>query len=178
MKALALVAIAVVGVLTACSERPQNKQQGRSAVDRVRRPGETVAFAPGYEQRQKEEYETRLEAILNGYLRSIDELKSQARTHGTNNNAEWEPDLTALEVKAEAVSKILERLRATNLESWQDLKSGIHAALDDLESTYEKTVVRLGELRNPALSLPGAGQEVQTRGSERAVPIAVKSEKK
>jgi hypothetical protein len=99
-----------------------------------------------FEQRQKQEYEIQLKALRDGYLRSVEGLKAHANQPGTDITGELERVFADVDEKTKTVSKIVERLDAASLESWQELKPDIHAALDDLEMSYDKTVSRLKDL--------------------------------
>lgn len=153
-----------LALLTACGEHPESKGPGRnpSPVVNNKTMPPALSASAAYEKKPKEEYETRLEAILTGYQQRIEDLKSNAKTPASTTK-DGSPDVIAvLEVKSEAVTAILNRLKLASLKSWQDLKPEIHAALDDLESSYDKAVLVLRsspERRDPAGD-PGTPQGV------------------
>ena len=138
----------LLALLTACGEQPESKELSRnpSPVVKKKTMAPALAAAATYEKKQKEEYEARLEAILNGYRQMIEDLKSKAKSLPSTTR-EGSPDIiAALEVKSDAVTAVLNRLKLASLKSWQDLKPDIHAALDDLETSYDKASLALRNL--------------------------------
>ena len=161
----------LLAFLTACGEHPESKEPGQNPSPVVKNktmpPARPAAVL--YEKKQKEEYETRLEAILNGYRDRIEDLKSKAHSSGSTTKESSPEIIAALEVKTDAVTAILNRLKLASLKSWQDLKPEIHATLDDLEAFYDKAVLALRESperRDPA-SVPG---------TRRVVPVSTMAE--
>jgi hypothetical protein len=145
----------LLALLTACGEHPESKEPGQnpSPVVKNKTIPPPLPAAAVYEKKQKQEYEARLEAILNGYQHMIEDLKSKAKS-SVSATKENSPDtIAALEVKTEALTSVLNRLKLASLKSWQDLKPEIHAVLDDLEASYDKAALALRdspERRDPA----------------------------
>ena len=138
----------LLALLTACGEQPESKEPSRnpSPVVKKKAMAPALAAAATYEKKQKQEYENRLEAILNGYRQRIEDLKSKSKSLAQTTK-EGLPDVIAtLEVKSDAVTVILNRLKLASLKTWQDLKPEIHAALDDLETSYDKASLALRNL--------------------------------
>jgi hypothetical protein len=152
----------LLALLTACGERPESKEPRQIRSEVVKKEALNPALAAtAYEKQQKEEYQTRLEAILNGYLDRIEALKAKAGKSVTAPKENWQDVITALEVKTEALSSILNKLKGASLESWHELKPDIHAALDDLESSYDKA----------GLALKGSSEQPSAAG--KPVPEGV-----
>jgi len=151
----------LLALLAACDEQPESKEPSRnpSPVVKKKTMAPALAAAATYEKKQKQEYEARLEAILNGYRQRIEELKNKAKSLAPTTK-EGSPDIIAtLDAKSDAVTAILNRLKLASLKTWQDLKPEIHAALDDLETSYDKASLALRSLperRNTAAVDHGA----------------------
>lgn len=138
--------ITVLLVLSACGERPESENRGQAAVNSSEKKPTKPLVSRDFEQGQREEYKIQLKALRDGYLKSVEELKTKAQQPGAEITSELESVLADVEEKTKTVSKIAEKLDAASLESWQELKPDIHAALDDLEMSYDKAVSRLKDL--------------------------------
>ena len=146
MKAVSSILV-LVGVLTACSERPESREPEKvSAQEADDDAGKPAVLKTPYDRQQREEYEARVGAILNQYVERWEKLRAAAQNQGPKTSEAIRPALARLEANTGAVAEILARLKAASFESWQDLKADVHAALDALEISYNTTVADLEDL--------------------------------
>jgi hypothetical protein len=146
MKAVSSILV-LVGVLTACSDQPESREPEQvSAQELDEEAGKPSVLKTPYDRQQREEYEARVEAILSQYAERWEKLKATADRGGPETSAAIRPVLTRLDSHTAAVAKILGKLKAADFDSWQDLKVDVHAALDDLEISYNITVADLQDL--------------------------------
>lgn len=82
-------------------------------------------------------YQAKIEAKLRYLDREIDELKTEMEQSRVDRN-QYDQRMAELERKRKLAHEKLERLKTSSQEAWVDMKAGIDAAMDDLESAYQK----------------------------------------
>jgi hypothetical protein len=87
---------------------------------------------------QKEEYQKKIETKLRESDVRIDELKAKAEKAGAELKVELNKVIKDLLAEKENIQKNLDKLKSVGAEAWIDIKSGIDAALEDLEKAYER----------------------------------------
>jgi multidrug resistance efflux pump len=88
-------------------------------------------------RQQRLVYQTKIEAKLHYLDREIDELKTEMKQSKLDRN-QYDQRMAELERKRELAHEKLEKLQRSSQEAWVDMRAGIDAAMDDLESAYQK----------------------------------------
>ncbi len=86
---------------------------------------------------QRLAYQAKIEAKLRDFDREVDQLKSKAEQNKADGK-QLDQRMAELERKREIAHQKLEKLRTSSQEAWADMKAGIDAAMQDLESAYDK----------------------------------------
>jgi TolA-binding protein len=89
-------------------------------------------------KQDRQQYQDQVEAKLRELDREIDELKAKAEKHGKEAQKQYDQQRPELERKRKAAQQEFEKLKNSSREAWQDMKAGIDAAMDNLESAYDK----------------------------------------
>lgn len=88
-------------------------------------------------RQQRLAYQAKIEVKLRDLDREVDQLKSKAEQNKADGK-QLDQRMAELERKREIAHQKLERLRTSSQEAWADMKVGIDAAMQDLESAYDK----------------------------------------
>jgi F0F1-type ATP synthase membrane subunit b/b' len=89
----------------------------------------------------REETETKLAE----YEKEIDQLQARAEKLEGDAKAKAGQQLTALRQKRDGVSEKLKNLSSSSGDAWEQMKSGVDAAMEDLVSAYEKAAAEFGK---------------------------------
>jgi hypothetical protein len=141
-----ITAALIISLLVACGEQPESENRNQVAAKAPEKKSSNPLVSRTFEQRQKEEYEMQLEALRDSYLKGIEDLKANVQKQGAEAPEDLADTFAELEEKTQRVDAILKKLDAVGVESWQELKPDIHAALDQLEWSYYKAVAQVMEL--------------------------------
>ena len=141
MLLLALVAV------QACGEKknPQSKAATTSKADVKKEVKEAYDATKAYTQEQMGAFQQEAETKLAEYKKGIDQLQSKAENLEGDAKAKAEQQLTALRQKRDALSEKLTDLSSSGANAWEQIKSGVDAALEDLEDAYQKAAAEFGQ---------------------------------
>jgi hypothetical protein len=109
-----------------------------SAEDLRREVRDALEAAKAYTFQQKDEYQRRLEALTRELDERIDDLRDRAEAVGAEARKEYAQEIEELRQRREAVRQRLARVKSASAEAWEDIKSGVSAALEDLQKAYER----------------------------------------
>jgi len=79
------------------------------------------------------------------YEQEIDQLQAKAEKLGGDAKAKAKQQLTALRQKRDAVSGKLKELGSAGGIVWEQIKSGIDAAMEDLGKAYKKAAAEFSK---------------------------------
>ena len=135
-----IMLLLAVGVFTGCGdkERDQGKTEKVSAEDVKEKTMEAYDATKAYTQEQMKAFHEQMKTRLSEYNDDIDKLQAKVEALGGDAKAKAEQQMTELRQKRDDVSKKLQDLSSSSGNAWEQLKSGIEAALDDLGNTYKK----------------------------------------
>jgi hypothetical protein len=169
-----VVSASVLGalLLVACGEReePAKVEQAPSAQEVTEKAKEAVEETAAV-QKQREEYEQRIEAKLEEYGEKLADLHSKAEGLEQQARADFDQKIQALQEKQQLALEKLAELKSAGSEAWEDMKSGVSAAMEDLDQTYQSVLSSL-ELPDIAES---AGEAVSESAGKIAGEVAGKS---
>ena len=136
---LLMVALAAV---TGCGEKekPQNTEEGVSSEDVKQETKEAYEATKAYTQEQIQAFRQAMETRLGEYDKKIDQLQERAEKLSGDLKIKAERQLASLRLKRDAVSDKLKELGATGGSAWDQFKSGINDAMEDLASAYNNAV--------------------------------------
>ena len=144
---LAIVLLLALGALAGCgeNEQSQSKPVAVSKEDVKKQAKEAYDTTKTYTQEQMQAFREQTEARLAEYEKDIDQLQAKAEKMGGDAKAKAEQQLTALRQKRDAVSEKIKELGSSSEGAWEQIKSGIEAALDDLGDAYKKAAAEFSK---------------------------------
>ena len=145
---LAILLLLALGALAAgCgeSERSQSKPASVSKEDVKKQAKQAYDATKSYTQEQMQAFREQTEAKIAEYEKDIDLLQAKAEKMGDDAKAKAEQQLTVLRQKRDAVSEKLQELGSSGGDAWEQIKSGIEAALEDLGNAYKKAAAEFSK---------------------------------
>jgi F0F1-type ATP synthase membrane subunit b/b' len=144
---LAITLLLALGAFTGCGEKDQS--QGKPATvskeDVKKETKEAYNTTKAYTQEQMQAFREQMETRLAEYEKGIDELQAKAEKLGGDAKAKAEQQLTALRQKRNEVSEKLKELSSASGKAWDQLKSGIDTAMEDLGNAYKKAAAEFSK---------------------------------
>ena len=128
-----------LGLWPGCGEKKETEVTSK---DVKKEDKEAVETAKAYTQQQKKEYQEQIEAKIKGYDQNLDELKVKAKGVKGEAKAEFNRQMDELRKKKEEASQKLKEMQSATGKAWEDLKSGVETALEDLEKTFKQMMKR------------------------------------
>jgi DNA-binding transcriptional regulator GbsR (MarR family) len=137
------------GALSGCGEKDQaqSKPATVSKEDVKKEAKEAYNATKAFTQEQMQAFGKQIETKLNEYGEKIDQLQAKAEKLGGDAKTKAEQQLTALRQKRDEASEKLKRLGSSSGDAWEQLKSGIDAAMEDLGNAYKKVVAEFSKSR-------------------------------
>jgi uncharacterized phage infection (PIP) family protein YhgE len=137
---LAIVMLLALGALPGCGEKEQTQSKPAtvSKEDVKKEAKEAYDATKAYTQEQMQAFRKQMETKLNESGEKIDQLQAKAEKLGEDGKAKAEQQLTALRQKRDEVSEKLKNLSSSAGTAWEQVKSGITEAMEDLENAYKK----------------------------------------
>ena len=144
---LALVLLLALGAFAGCgeNEQSQSKPATVSKEDVKKQAKEAYEATKVYTQEQMQAFREQTEARLAEYEKDIDQLQAKVEKLEGDAKARAEQQLTALRQKRDAVSEKMKELGSSSAGAWEQIKSGIEAALEDLGNTYKKVAAEFSK---------------------------------
>lgn len=137
---MVIVMLLVLGTLPGCGENEptQSKQEAASMGDVGEKAMETYNATKTYTREQMQAFREQTETRLGEYKKEIDQLQAHAENLKGDAKAKAQQELTVLLQKRDAVSEKLKDLSSSSGDAWEQLKSGINSAMDDLGNACKK----------------------------------------
>ena len=147
LKGLLAIMLLVPWALSGCGEKDQteSKPAAVSKEDVKKEAKEAYDTTKAYTQEQMQAFREQTEIKLNEYKEEIDQLQANAEKMGGDAKAKADEQLTALHQKREVVAEKLKELSSSSGNAWEQLKTGIDAALEDLGNAYKKAVAEFSK---------------------------------
>lgn len=145
---LTMMLMAALVAVTGCGEKeePQSKaEEGVSKEEVKQEAKEAYEATKAYTQEQVQAFRQATEAKLAEYDQKIDQLQESAEKLGGDAKVKAEQQLAALRRKRDAVSEQMEELVDSGGSAWDQLKSGIDAAMEDLVDAYNNAVAEFSK---------------------------------
>jgi TolA-binding protein len=121
----------VMMVFTGCGEKEESRSNpGTVSKEDVKEEAmEAYDTAKAYTQEQMQAFQEQMKTRLAKYNGDIDQLQANTEKLGGDAKAKAEQQLTALRQKRDEVSEKLKGLSSSSGDAWEQLKSGIDAAM-------------------------------------------------
>ncbi len=88
----------------------------------------------------REDYRRSLQSRYDAISRNIDELERQADSAGHKADAKTRASIERLKEQRADIARRMDNIDSTARENWNDFKRGLNNAVDDLESSYNRTL--------------------------------------
>jgi TolA-binding protein len=141
---IAMSAFFVLAFLLACGDQEEAEKPKAEVTseDVKKETREAMETAQAYTQQQKEEYLQRMNAKLEEVNQEIQELtaktQSQLLEMKEDAKAELNKDIEALRSRQQEMTQKLEELKSASGSAWDDIKSGMDAAMEDLNQALAR----------------------------------------
>jgi len=144
---LTIMLMAALVVVAGCGEKekPQSKAEGVSKEDVKQETKEAYEATKAYTEEQVQAFRQATETKLAEYDKKIDQLQESAANLGGDAKMKAEQQLDALRQKRDAVSEKMKELVASSGSAWDQFKSGIDAAMEDLADAYNNAVAEFSK---------------------------------
>ena len=144
---LSIMLVSALGFLPGCGdkEQPQGDTEGTSGKEVKEEVKEAYDATKGYAQEKMQAFQEQMESRLAEYDGKIDQLETKTKEMGEDARAKAEEELTALRQKRDEVSRKLKGLSSSSKDAWEEMKSGINSAMEDLDKAYEKAAAEFSE---------------------------------
>jgi hypothetical protein len=113
-----------------------------NAEDVKREARAALEAARSYTFQQKDAYQERLESVLDDLHDRIDRLNEQAKGQGREASRELNERVRELRKQEGVVRRQLDRVKSASADSWDEIKKGAAAALQDLQTGLERAIDR------------------------------------
>ncbi|MBN1277163.1 MAG: hypothetical protein JXA35_06695 [Deltaproteobacteria bacterium] len=142
IRLLAIMLLLGLAALPGCGEKEETgSNTSVSGEDVKKETMEAYETTKDYTQEQIQAFREQTMSKLDEYGNKIDQLQAKAEELQGDAKVKAEEQLTALREKRDKVSEKLKELGSSSGNAWEDVKSGIGAAMEDLGNTYKKVVV-------------------------------------
>jgi DNA-binding transcriptional regulator GbsR (MarR family) len=144
---LAILLLLGMGAFPGCGEKeqPESKPASVSKEDVKKEAKEAYDATKAYTQEQMQAFRKQMETKLSEYGEKIDQLQAKTEKLGEDGKAKAQQQLTALRQKRDEVSEKLKALGSSSGNAWEQMKSGIDAAMEDLGNAYKKAVAEFSK---------------------------------
>jgi DNA-binding transcriptional regulator GbsR (MarR family) len=126
-------------------EQTQSKPAAVSKEDVKKDVKQAYDTTKAYTQEQMQAFREQAEARLAEYEKNIDQLQAKAEKLEGDAKAKAEQQLTQLRQKRDAAAEKLKELGSSGGNAWEQIKSGVEAALEDLGNTYQKVAAEFSK---------------------------------
>ncbi len=99
---------------------------------------DTLRAAKSYSFEQKDKYSQRLQGVLERVDDRLHYLQREAAREGGEAKRKLEPQIEKLRGVRDKLQSQAERVKSATPQAWDELKAGVHSALEDLHNAFEK----------------------------------------
>jgi cell division septum initiation protein DivIVA len=141
------ILLLVLGALASCGEKDQTQSKSAtvSKEDVKQKTRQAYSAAKGYTQEQVQAFREQTENKLTEYKKKIDQLQAKAEELGGDAKAKAEQQLAVVRQKRDNVSEKLKDLSSSGGNAWEQIKSGVDTAMDDLASAYKNAAAEFSK---------------------------------
>ncbi|MEJ2659604.1 MAG: hypothetical protein P8Z73_02605 [Desulfobacteraceae bacterium] len=139
-KGLWIIIVLALLTVPGCSKKkePRSETLTVSQEDVKKEAKEAYDATKTYTQEQMQAFREGTETKLAEYEKVIDQLQAKAEKLEGDAKVKAEQQLTELRQKRDAVFEKLKDLSSSSASAWEQVKSGVDAAMEDLSKVYHK----------------------------------------
>jgi uncharacterized protein YlxW (UPF0749 family) len=141
----AIMLLLALGALAGCGDNEQTQGKSTAVTKEDVKKKATEAYDTTKAYTQEQAFREQTEARLAEYEKEIDQLQAKTEKLEGDAKAKADQQLTALRQKRDAVSEKLKELSSSSANAWEQIKSGIEAALEDLGNAYKKAAAEFSK---------------------------------
>lgn len=144
---LVIMLFPALGAFSGCGDKKQDqsKTEKVSGEDVKEEVMEAYDATMAYTQEQMQAFHEQMKTMLAKYNDDIDKLQAKVESLEGEAKAKAEQPMAELRQKRDDVSKKIQELSSSSGNAWEDLKSGIDAAMKDLGDAYTKVVAEFSK---------------------------------
>jgi len=144
---LAIMLLLALGAIPGCGEKEQTQSKSAtvSKEDVKKEVKEAYDATKAFTQEQMQDFLEQTETRLAEYKKEIDQLQERAEKLGEDGKAKAEKQLTILRQKQDEVAEKLKDLSSSSENAWEQVKSGVDAAMEDLGNAYKKAAAEFSK---------------------------------
>jgi hypothetical protein len=125
-----------------CSkETPKEVKTDVTQEDVKQEAGEAVETTEAYLDQRKDEYIKQVEVKMEDIGVKTVELENLLAEETTETKEDLNEKIQGLKKKQEELQKKIDELKSSSAEEWEEFKTVIDKALDDLERAYDKAAL-------------------------------------
>ena len=121
---------------------PEERAVERQQEEVVREAKKTTQEAKQAVTVSKTEFKQEVETQLNALERDINQLEAKAAEVAEANRGEFNEMINELNEKKAAANGQLEQLESASSDAWEEVKSGVMEAVNELQNTYDRAASR------------------------------------
>ena len=146
---LAIMLLLALGAMPGCGEKEQTQSKSAtvSKEDVKKEAKEAYDATKAFTQEQMQDFLEQTETRLAEYKKEIDQLQERAEKLKEDAKAKAEKQLTVLRQKQDEVAEKLKDLSSSSGNAWEQVKSGVDAAMEDLGNAYKKAAAKFSKSR-------------------------------
>ncbi len=99
---------------------------------------DTLQAAKSYSFEQKDRYGRRLQGVLERVDDRLHQMQREAAREGAEAKQKLQPQIGKLRGLRDRLQARAERVKSATPQAWDELKAGVHSALEDLHNAFEK----------------------------------------
>jgi len=135
-----MVIVVGIGLVSAQQNVKAETKSGVSAQDVKKETKEALETTKEFTAQQKAEFQKKMRAELDRMQKRIDHLTAKAHQAKKEAQADLNEAIAELQMQKDATGKKLHELESASEKAWGDLKSGMSAAMEDLEKSYKRAL--------------------------------------
>ena len=127
-------------VMSCSKETPEELKTDVTTEEVKKEAGEALEATEAYLDQKKIEYIKQVEIKVEEVEGKIIALENQLKKETAETKEELNKEIQRLKKKQEELQKKIDELKSSSAKAWEELKTGIDTALDDLEKSYDKAL--------------------------------------
>lgn len=104
----------------------------------VKEARETIEATARYSTQQKDAFQRKAQEEFEAIQKQMTALQGKADKASVSARAELQQSIPELEVKKGAARKQLNGLKSASDATWNEMKAGVHAAIEEMKQSYQR----------------------------------------
>lgn len=147
MKSIVCLIMAVlilsIPLFTGCENRKEATPKETVTTEDVKKEvGEAFETAAEFTQQQKEEYQREVERRIMEIDSKLQDIETRADMLKEEARNELNKEIENLEKKKADAKQKLAQLKSATGTAWEDIKTGLDKAFEDMDEAYQKAISR------------------------------------